>query len=76
MTTRYLVSDTSVSVWDQCIYGFLVEKERRYGSKGTVETYSGMLFQFFGALGKTPDQVAATEVFGYAQVAEERVEHP
>jgi site-specific recombinase XerD len=25
-----------------------------------------MLFQFFGALGKTPDQVVATEVFGFA----------
>lgn len=25
-----------------------------------------MLFQFFGALGKTPDRVTATEVFGYA----------
>ena len=66
MTTHYLVTDTSASGWDQCIYGFLAEKERRSGSKRTVETYSRMLYQFFGTLGKPPDQVAATEVFGYA----------
>ncbi|MFQ6026965.1 MAG: tyrosine-type recombinase/integrase, partial [Dehalococcoidia bacterium] len=36
------------------------------GSRRTVETYSRMLYQFFGILGKTPDQVTATEVFGFA----------
>ncbi len=32
----------------------------------TVRAYSGMLYRFFGTLGKPPDQVTATEVFGYA----------
>ena len=66
MTNHYLVSDTSATGWEQSLYAFLAEKERRSGSKRTVETYSRMLYQFFGTLGKTPDQVAATEVFGYA----------
>ncbi|MFQ6026497.1 MAG: tyrosine-type recombinase/integrase, partial [Dehalococcoidia bacterium] len=69
MTTRYLVTDTSAPGWEQTIYAFLVEKERRSGSRRTVETYSRMLFQFFGALGKTPDQVTATEVFSFAHGA-------
>ena len=66
MTANYLVSDTTATGWEQTIYAFLAEKERRSGSKRTVETYSRMLFQFFGTLGKTPDQVVASEVFGYA----------
>ena len=32
----------------------------------TVRAYSRMLYRFFGTLGKAPDQVTATEVFGYA----------
>ncbi len=32
----------------------------------TVRAYSGMLYRFFGTLGKPPDQVTATEIFGYA----------
>ena len=59
MTTHYLVSDTSATGWEQTIYAFLAEKERRSGSRRTVETYSRMLYQFFGTLGKAPDQVAA-----------------
>ena len=66
MTSHYLVTDASSTGWEQTIYAFLAEKERRSGSMRTVETYSRMLFHFFGSLGKTPDQVVATEVFGYA----------
>ena len=66
MTTRYLVADAGAAGWRQSIQAFLAEQERRSGSKRTVETYSRMLFQFFGALGQTPDEVAATEDFGYA----------
>ena len=32
----------------------------------TVRAYSGMLYRFFGTLGESPDQVTATEIFGYA----------
>ncbi len=66
MTAHYLVTDASATGWEQTIYAFLAEKERRSGSMRTVETYSRMLFYFFGALGKPPDQVDATEVFSYA----------
>ena len=44
MTTHYLVSDTSATGWEQSIYAFLAEKERRSGSKRTVEAYSRTLF--------------------------------
>jgi len=66
MTTQYLVTDTGATGWEQTIYAFLAEKERRSGSIRTVETYSNMLSRFFGALGKPPDQVLSTEVFSYA----------
>ena len=32
----------------------------------TVRAYSGMLYRFFGNVGKQPDQVTSPEVFGYA----------
>ena len=66
MTTHYLVSDTTASGWKQTIYAFLAEKERRSGSMRTVQAYSRMLFQFFGSLGKRPDEVTSPEVFSYA----------
>ena len=55
-----------VDRWEQAIYAFLVEKERRSGSGRTVQAYSRMLFHFFGALGKTPNDVSSQEVFAYA----------
>ena len=66
MTTQYLVSDTAASGWEQTIYAFLAEKERRSGSMRTVQAYSRMLFKFFGALGKTPDEVTSPDLFSYA----------
>ena len=66
MTTQNLVPGGDAGRWDQAIYAFLAEKERRSGSMRTVRAYSGMLYRFFGTLGKPPDQVTATEVFGYA----------
>ena len=66
MTTQNLVQGGEASHWDQAIYAFLAEKERRSGSMRTVRAYSGMLYRFFGTLGKPPDQVTATEIFGYA----------
>ncbi len=66
MTTQNLVQGGDTGRWEQAIYAFLAEKERRSGSMRTVRAYSGMLYRFFGTLGKPPDQVTATEVFGYA----------
>ena len=50
MTTHTLVADITASGWEQTIYAFLAEKERRSGSMRTVQAYSRMLFQFFGAV--------------------------
>jgi len=66
MTTQNLVHAVESGRWEQAIYAFLAEKERRSGSMRTVRAYSGMLYRFFGTLGKPPDDVTATEVFGYA----------
>ncbi len=66
MTNHYLVTDTTASGWEQTIYAFLAEKERRSGSMRTVQAYSRMLFHFFGSLGKSPDEVTSPDVFSYA----------
>ena len=66
MTTQNLVHGSDAGRWEQAIYAFLAEKERRSGSMRTVVAYSGMLYRFFGNLGKPPDQVNATEIFSYA----------
>ncbi len=65
MATQNLVHGGDAGRWEQAIYAFLAEKERRSGSMRTVQAYSGMLFQSFGALGKTPDEVTSPEVFSY-----------
>jgi site-specific recombinase XerD len=66
MTTQTLVQGGIVDRWEQVIYAFLAEKERRSGSSRTVQAYSRMLYHFFGALGKTPDEVSSQELFAYA----------
>ena len=53
------------SAWDQAIYGFLVEKGNRSGSKRTVESYGRMLWPFFANLGKTPDRVKPADVLSF-----------
>jgi site-specific recombinase XerD len=52
--------------WERALYAFLVEKERRSGSVRTVEGYSRMLQDFFGRVGKPPDEVTVQEVFVWA----------
>jgi site-specific recombinase XerD len=52
--------------WERALCAFLVEKERRSGSRRTVEGYSRMLCDFFGRLQKTPEVVSAQEVFAWA----------
>jgi site-specific recombinase XerD len=55
-----------IANWERALYAFLAEKERRSGSRRTVEGYSRMLQHFFGTLGKPPDQVTSQEVFVFA----------
>jgi len=52
--------------WERALMGFLVEKERRSGSRRTVEGYSRMLQDFFGRVGKTPDAITTPDVFVWA----------
>ena len=66
MAAQTLVPGGDAGRWDQAIYAFLAEKERRSGSMRTVRAYAGMLYRFFGTLGKPTDQVVATEIFSYA----------
>jgi site-specific recombinase XerD len=66
METKPLANPTDPSAWQQALYAFLAEKERRSGSQRTVEGYSRMLQRFFGVTGKTPDQVTSPEVLSWA----------
>ena len=52
--------------WERAMIAFLVEKERRSGSRRTVEGYSRMLQDFFARVPKAPDKVMAQEVFLWA----------
>lgn len=58
--------DGTVDAWQQAIYAFLAEKERRSGSRRTVDAYSRTLQRFFGTLGKMPDEVTSPDVFAFA----------
>jgi site-specific recombinase XerD len=58
--------DESIPAWEKAIYAFLAEKERRSGSRRTVDAYTRTLQRFFGALGKTPEQVTPPDVFSFA----------
>ena len=55
-----------IADWEQALYAFLAEKERRSGSRRTVEGYARMLQQFFGSTGKPPERITSPEVFAYA----------
>jgi len=61
-----IIRPGEIDQWDQALYAFLAEKERRSGSRRTVESYSRMLQHFFGLVAKTPDDVTSPEVFGWA----------
>ncbi len=64
--TSLAPQSTTPDQWEQALYAFLAEKERRSGSLRTVQSYSRMLHQFFGGLGKTPDRVTSPEVLSWA----------
>src|SRR5665811_2606904 len=52
--------------WERSLMAFLVEKERRSGSRRTVEGYSHMLQDFFGRTDKAPDAITTQDVFVWA----------
>jgi hypothetical protein len=58
-----------VSGWDRALYAFLAEKERRTGSKRTIEGYARMLGHFFAGAGKPPDRVTSQDAFAWAYAA-------
>ncbi len=66
MTQTLVPWDESLPAWERAFYAFLAEKERRSGSRRTVDAYSGMLQRFFGTLGKPPDKITGPEVFAFA----------
>ncbi len=67
MTESELVLfDDTAPAWERAFYAFLAEKERRSGSKRTVNAYSRTLQRFFGTLGKPPNQVTSQNVFVFA----------
>jgi len=66
MASDIVLFDESAPAWERAFYAFLAEKERRSGSRRTVEAYSATLQRFFGALGKPPDQVTSPDVFVFA----------
>ena len=57
--------DNTAEGWERSLYAFLAEKERRSGSRRTVEGYSRMLQHFFATVGKPPDRVTSAEVFAW-----------
>jgi hypothetical protein len=65
MTGTLIAFDETAEGWERALYAFLAEKERRSGSRRTVEGYSRMLQHFFGTVGKPPDRVTSQEVFAW-----------
>jgi integrase/recombinase XerC len=57
--------DGDVPAWTQTVVAFLAEKERRSGSRRTVEGYSRMLWPFLGSVG-SPDRVTPAHVLAWA----------
>jgi site-specific recombinase XerD len=66
MVATLIPFDESLSGWERALYAFLAEKERRSGSRRTVEGYSRMLQHFFGAVAKPPERITSPEVFAFA----------
>ncbi len=60
------LDESTAAGWERTMYAFLAEKERRSGSLRTVQSYSRMLHDFFGRIGKPPDQVNSQDAFTWA----------
>jgi integrase/recombinase XerC len=54
-----------VPAWSQTVVAFLAEKERRSGSRRTVEGYARMLWPFFERVG-SPDRVTPAHILAWA----------
>ena len=54
MQTTITTFDNTAEGWERALYAFLAEKERRSGSRRTVEGYSRMLQHFFGRSANRP----------------------
>lgn len=54
-----------VPAWTQTVQAFLAEKERRSGSRRTVEGYARMLWPFLSRIG-SPDRVTPAHVLAWA----------
>jgi integrase/recombinase XerC len=65
-TANLVEQPSEPSQWDQALYAFLAEKERRSGSMRTPVGYSRMLRHFFGHAGKPPDRIVSADVLGWA----------
>jgi site-specific recombinase XerD len=65
MQSTITAFDNTAEGWERSLYAFLAEKERRSGSRRTVEGYSRMLQHFFASVGKPPDRVTSPEVFAW-----------
>jgi site-specific recombinase XerD len=57
--------DTDTPPWTQTVLAFLAEKERRSGSRRTVEGYARLLWPFLGSVG-SPDRVTPAHVLAWA----------
>jgi len=57
--------DVDAPAWTQTVVAFLAEKERRSGSRRTVEGYARMLWPFFDRVG-SPDRVTPAHVLAWA----------
>jgi site-specific recombinase XerD len=51
--------------WERTLLAFLAEKERRSGSRRTVESYARMLWPFFGRVG-SPETITPAHVLAWA----------
>jgi integrase/recombinase XerC len=67
MDPKYLPATAADDVpgWQQTVVAFLAEKERRSGSRRTVESYSRMLWPFLTRVG-SPDRVTPAHVLAWA----------
>ena len=60
------LDESAAAGWERTLYAFLAEKERRSGSKRTVQSYSRMLQDFFGRSHRTPEEVTSADVFAWS----------
>jgi integrase/recombinase XerC len=67
MSPQYLraTAPDDVPAWQRTVVAFLAEKERRSGSRRTVEGYARMLWPFFTRVG-SPDHVTPAHVLAWA----------